>query len=426
MKTKRILAILLAVMFIMGTFPMAALATSDTEDHEGDGGMLLPTTSFTQIREATLPTSAGFKFVLDPQGLYYLSNDQIKALVVEPGGDRLGENAVTSACTEADCEEHGDGDGSGDCNEVTGWKLLKSAGQMIFSEYAPYFINNSNYDVALDITFSFDDDDAGGTVATAATPATVDADDDPRVFIGATFSSANIKTAPTAFSGDVTLPILHADAKPQFLLGAANYDDETTITRDPDTPTGIIQSIDVEQRKIKAAGDTGNGTQFTLSGICNQKADWKGIDPTDLSIDITFNLVAPSATEWEFASTEYTGNPVAGAYGLIEGNTLTATSFITWTPLGIGPATPTAGFIVGGDIVPTRAPMTVARNTWLAIPFDAGGATPTLAVTAGATTTDLVYEAATKQIAVRWTTAAWRTITITVGGTTFTVDVQVT
>jgi hypothetical protein len=310
--------------------------------------------------------------------LFYLNDDQIKALVVEPTGDlgRLGEMAVTTECNAVNCPEHGTGDGTGTCNEVRTWRLLESAGQIIFSEYAPFFINNSNFDVALEIEFSFDDDDGGSTVATAATPVAVDTDDSPRVFIGATFSEDNVQTAPTGFSGgDVTLAVQHTPATPLFILGAADYNDEVTISRLPNAPDGIIQSILIEQRETRATGDTGHGTQFTLSGVCNPDADWSEIDAEDLAINITLTLHEPPVTDWSFDPLIYPGDAIDGAYGLIEGNTLTDASFIEWEPPVLGAAGP-VGFVIGGAVsgTPTSAIMTAPVGV-INVPFNFGGET---------------------------------------------------
>jgi hypothetical protein len=344
-----------------------------TQVHDDSSAdILVPEITYTQFREATLPTSVPFTFVLDPQGLYGMTNDQIRSLVVEPGvtGGRLGRMAIVP-CTAADCPDHDDGgDDSGTCNEDEVWQLLPTAGQIIFSNYAPHFINNSNFDVALEIEFSFDDNDTGDTVATAATPGAVSTDADPRVFIGATFSAENVQAAPTGFSGgSLMMPVLHAAQKPVFILGAAEYDDFIEITRVPDTPTGSIQSIVVEQRKDKVTGNNGHGTQFRLSGRCNPDADWSDIDAADLSISITFTLTTPPtapAHAWSLSPAQLTAlgaaaTPVAipGAYGLVAGNSLAAVNFILPASGFLG----TPAFPVG--IAPDPwAPATVPAAAW--------------------------------------------------------------
>ncbi|MCL2663441.1 MAG: hypothetical protein FWE83_08975 [Oscillospiraceae bacterium] len=342
MKAKRIFAILLGILLIMSAFPMvASVASSDTEVHGGDGGILLPTISYTQLREAALPTSTPFTFTLDPQGMSHLTNEQRDALAVEPGGTRLGEIAVITPCSNSDCDYHYGGGTA--CNEVTGWKLLDTAGQIIFSTYAPCFINNSNFDVALEIEFSFDAGTSG--VVVVGTPEAAVTGTARNIFIGAVFSSDNVNTTPTDFTGNLTLPLLAAPQKPLFLLGAAEYTNETTVTRLPDEPDGIIQSIVVEQRKTKAAGDTGHGTQLTLVGICNPNADWSGFDDyvDELSINIRFTLSIPTVTTWSFTAPSpfvFPGTPIPGAYALVEGNGLTADDFITWIPPVYNPIEP--------------------------------------------------------------------------------------
>ncbi|MCL2661931.1 MAG: hypothetical protein FWE83_01190 [Oscillospiraceae bacterium] len=372
---------------------------ANSEDHTGGGGMLLPTTSYEQHREATLPTSAGFTFVLDPQGLYNLTDTQILDLVVEPipGGTRLGRmypnptgTIITECneplcpdhgvCAEADCEDHVTGGSTPcplveDCNEVREgvWGLLEDAGQIIFSDYAPFFINNSNFDVALEIEFAFGAA-ATGVVAVATPDAvTGPAITAPNVFIGAKFSSANIITAPglTDFTvtGDIVLPIQTTARTPLFLLGAAQYTDVIEIDRDVDD---VLIGIDVEQRKTKAIGDNGHGTRFTLYGDCNPDADWSGVDASDLAIDIKLTLTTPPTTPdhvWEFPTGPLAspGTPIAGAYGLVAGNGLTAASFIDTS------AVVPVGFIIGGAVSgdPDDATMTDDVGVVL-VPFHFG------------------------------------------------------
>jgi len=332
-----------------------------TEEHTGDAGILVPTITYDQIRQATLPTSASnFNFILDPQGLAQLTNAQIADLVVEPipGGYRLGDMFPTGpvleectvllcpdhgTCTEADCEDHVTGGSTtcplnGVCDEEREleWGLLPDAGQIIFSQYRPHFINNSNFDVALEIEFSFDDDNGGDTVATVATPGAVTTGEDPQVYLSAKFSQANVHTPPGAVDpvGDLVMPILDTAKEPVFLLSSATYTDEIVTTRTGPNPDDPITSIVVEQKKTGPTAATGNGTQFMLVGQCNPNADWRGITASDLSIDIKFTLTTPAdTTHWEFTSAELVsignvGAAIPGAHGLRIGNGLTAAHFI--------------------------------------------------------------------------------------------------
>jgi hypothetical protein len=317
---------------------------SDQETQGGGGGALIPVISYTQLREATLPTSnaSAFDFVLDPQGLFYLSDDQIKALVVEPTGDlgRLGEMAVTTECNAVNCPEHGTGDGTGTCNEVRTWRLLQSAGQIIFSEHTPFFINNSNFEMALELTLSFAATGTGPVVTTIADPTTVATGTAAQVFIGASFSDVNVNASPTDFSLGSTLPVLTTAQKPLFLLDAANYTDNTTIDRDGDD---IITAIAVNQKAVKVAGANGHGTQFRLAGRCNPNADWEAaLADRTLGINVVFDLTSP-AEGWEFTDEEKgvgemeIGAAITTAYGLYTANDLTGADFIDWTPPAVGP-----------------------------------------------------------------------------------------
>lgn len=286
-----------------------------SEAHDGGGGGLVPEVSYEQKKVATLPTSAGFNFVLDPQGLYYLDDEAIEALVVDPeGSNRLGTmNGST-------------------------WEPLASAGQIIFSPYSPYFVNNSNFDMALEIEFTFTDGDEDDLVIAVDDPNEVEDGDNALIFIGATFSTLNVNETPSGFSGDLTLPVLAADEfgegqTPLFLLDAAEYADQTDVTRDN---ADIITKIEVERKKNMAEGFTGSGTQFMFSGKCNPDANWTEIfaEPEiDLAISVVFTLTGPSPDSWEFSVTELSeltaGDPILKAFGLVEGNSLVAGDFVT-------------------------------------------------------------------------------------------------
>ena len=357
-----------------------AAAASNQETQSGGGGALIPAISFSQLREATLPTSnaTAFNFVLDPQGLYYLSDDQIKALVVDSATDRLGEIAVLTECTVATCSVHATPPGTGTCNEVVGWRLLPSAGQIIFSQYAPYFVNNSNFDMALDIALSFTATGGGGTAITTITdPATVNNGTNPQVFIGASFSDVNVNAPPTEFSLGRTLPVTTTAQKPLFILGAADYNDNTTVTRDSDD---VITAIAVNQKSIKADGNTGHGTQFRLAGRCNPNANWEAaLAGRTIGINVVFELTSP-AEGWEFTDDEKgvapgmnIGAAIPGVYGLFAANSLTATDFIEWTPPVAVPVGP--GFKIGGIISgsPNDARVTAPAGTAITLPFDFDG-----------------------------------------------------
>jgi hypothetical protein len=374
--------------------PVVVIPSDDEEDHTGGGGILLPTVNYEQYREATLPTSAGFTFVLDPQGLYNLDDGDILDLVVEPGGTRLGRmiptDKISKECDEDLCPDHGvcdepdclvhvectlgddcDTCATGaepcdkgtvvcplveDCTEVREleWGLLEDAGQIIFSNYAPYFINDSNYDVALEIEFAFDA--AATDVVATATPEAAATGNATNVFIGARFSTANVRTTPGAFAGTLAMAVLDTVRTPLFLLGAAEYDDEITIGRVGGLSTGAIESIVIKQRceTKKAGGDTGHGMQFTLFGYCNPDADWSDVDAGDLAINIKLTLTAPPTTPnhvWEFPAGTYPGVAIPGAYGLHATTALTADDFITWPPVedDDDPIVPlTSGFLGSG------------------------------------------------------------------------------
>jgi len=404
-KARKFLAIALAVVMLSVMLPMTVLADESTDT--GEGGTLVPTVTYNQKKVATLPTSEAFAFIIDPQGLYYLSDEEIKALVVESGElRRLGEMGITKACDEPDCIVHETGDKDKPCNEETAWKLLDSAGQIIFSTYHPWFTNMSNHEIALSVNFSFTDGDEEEDVIAVDDPEDVicegddccdlcDDDLDPvaALFIGATFSTANVDGKPEAFSGRLTLPVL-ADARaPLFILGAADYEDETNITRVGGVPTSIL----VEMRKNIAEDAKGHGTQFMLTGRCNPNADWHAVDTnTDLAlgIKIVFTLTAPAPSppaEWTLTAAQMTsltaGAAIGDAYGLRATTALPATDYILrGTPLTADfdeacewcdedPCECAIGFLGASPITPTARAITVeAGEGNVAIPFNFDGA----------------------------------------------------
>jgi len=392
-KTRKFLALTIALAMLAMMFPMTVLASGLEEEHEGGGGTLVPSVTYNQKIQATLPTSDGFAFVVDPQGLYYLSDEEIKALVVEPGDPglrRLGEIGITKPCDEPDCEVHEKGDEDEDCNEETGWKLLDTAGQIIFSPYSPWFRNMSNFDIALAIDFAFTDGDDDEDVIAVATPALVGAvPATAAVFIGATFSATNVAVEPTDFAGAVTLPILADSQEPLFILNAANYTDETTITRDDD----IITAISVKMREVLASGATGHGTQFMLSGRCNPAANWEAIEKNaalNLGIKVLFELTVPRAdaapldSVWSFTPANLlalgAGDPIPGAYGLVETDELEAADFVILSPALEADFEVKMGFIGGLPITQTARDWNATIGVNNDIPFNSDGKTITSAV----------------------------------------------
>jgi hypothetical protein len=366
-KTKRILAILLAVMFALSVFPMTALANDPFDDGvegEGAGSGLWPDVSYAQKTVALIPTSLGFDFILDPQGLYNLTDEEIEDSAICLETRRLGVL------------------GAGDV-----WEPHPEAGQIIFAHYAPYFINMSNHETILEIEFSFTDGKTVADVIAIDDPDDVNCvgddcacghcepDDDPLalVFIGATFSTGVVDEIPDDFAGTLGLPILDTVQTPLFIFKGAEYTHEIKVERGPD---GMPTVVDVEMLKELADDATGFGTQFMLTGFCNPNANWGPIfiDPDiELAIEVIFSLTTPDEPltglgGWEFtvdelaalldegASGEIDDRDdlddwliITGIYGLYLANDLEASDFVplakTWT------APPPPGFLIDDDII---------------------------------------------------------------------------
>ena len=106
---KRFLTTLLALVFLLSSASIALAADPDPldkDDEQGTGGAGKVTITAEDHFMATLPTSKGFEFSVDPHGIFHMSNEDIAKLVVDPGGSGLlGEITAEKACTTVDCEE---------------------------------------------------------------------------------------------------------------------------------------------------------------------------------------------------------------------------------------------------------------------------------------------------------------------------------
>jgi hypothetical protein len=322
-----------------------------TGDDTGGGGALIPIFIDEEEIVVTLPTSLGFEFRLDPQGIDGMSKAAIEALAVHPTEDRLGNWT--------------DPDGP---KTAANWEPLPNAGQIVFTDgFAPFAINESNRDMAFEVEAQFvvtdeDDDPLPGVVNALATTGAVNTGTAANVFIGVTFSGTNVNDTPTAgdFAGKVTLPILATAQTPLFIFNQAVYNDR--IEHDAGVTTVT--------RKADMVADTGNGTQFVLTGLCNPQADWGALnigEDTNLAINLVYTF-----TELPDAGIT-PGAAIDGAFGLVAGNSLTATSFVE---IEIGGPTE-VGFIIGGGVTgtPTAAKINLTKGNDAVVPFNFNGLT---------------------------------------------------
>ena len=298
---------------IVLTLLMVPMTTALANDGAGDG--IVVEFNDTEHIVFTVPTSVNFDFVLDPQGIFGMTDEAIEALVADPDGtDRLG--TVTDDT----------------------WAALPTAEQVVFpSAAAPVVINDSNRDLAVTIAFSFTSNDkkadSDRTVTAIAgidpkvnnhtcpndATCTDGADSAPcglniypaDVFIGATFSTANVQSEePANFAGSLTLPIRSGDnAKTAlFVFPEAKYEDETISDNG-----GALGGSVIVNRKETYVGP-GNGTQFVLSGKCNPNADWTILretkvgdvgqeDNVEISIAIVWNRSVASADDLNTTTT---------------------------------------------------------------------------------------------------------------------------
>jgi len=418
---KRFLTLLLALVFLLATAPLA-LAAPLEDDETGEGGAGKVEITYDDHFLATLPTSEGFKFALDPHGIYYLTNAEIEALDVAPDGtQRLGKRPITiEGCTTVDCEDGCDGGDTtgGPCtgNEVKGtWAPLPGAGQIIFTEgYAPLALNESNFDVAFSIDFQIEetdsDDDPSDLITAVGSVAEVANDgiagvecnvvgcendcdgtggSDPcdlviavpparNLFIGAVFSTDKVENKVVdSFSGDLALAITKVEKSPLFLLEEMEYVDVISSTGE-----GVdrVTTVKENDKKVAAEG-VGNGTQFMLFGRCNPRADWNilhgtGATRTNLSINVGYTI--DDADEFDYAGA------IPGAAGLRAITGLIATDYIELlTPItatfDAEPPQTQLGFIVASPVFESGATFTKAVmdavDGIVVIPFNAGSET---------------------------------------------------
>lgn len=375
---KKFISLLLATMLLL--VPMTSAFAGDLDNPitgDGSGGSLAPVNTYTQLTEVTLPTGEAFSFVIDPSGLYYMSDEEIEALVVDSATGLLGT-----------------------LDENDAWQPLETAGQVVFSDYAPYFINNSNFQVAVELGLTFTDGNSEGSITALDDPAdigTANDGDDVEVFIGAALSTANVTAAPTSFSGTKVVPVLAATAAlaPLFIFDAANYEDAIEVTRDE--TSGNITAIETAEKSVKAEDFEGHGTQIVLFGECNTAADWVAIaEDGDVkpSIEVKFTFTAPATTSSVFddeLKTDYSIDDadaiaalvsVSGAYGMVEANDVAGSDLVTLSEALEKSFEP--GFILGSGLVAytsnkehaatakQEAKITTAATTGVTVPFNVG------------------------------------------------------
>jgi len=458
---KRFLTSILALVFLLSSASIALAAPLDEEDDIGTGDGSVVTIGAVDRFKATLPTSEGFKFSIDPHGIFNLTNEQIEKLTVGSDGIRLGKNADIP-CTTVDCPEGcDDGDESSldPCTFEEGggaWAPLPTAGQVLFTEgFAPLALNESNFDVSFKIDFQIVETDSAatpdptdkitpvatvGAVANSGTPCSEDDCEDHKtgdadkpcnavapannLFIAAVFSTDLVTSKDVdSFSGDLALPITKTVKSPEFLLEAMPYSDKIEVEG-----VGDARVVTVEQKAVKVAADgIGNGTQFMMFGRCNPIADWNiltlgGDAKTQLSITIGYTI--------DDAGDLADEDDIAGAAGLKEANGLDGDDFVTQALTSDLEPGAKVGFIVGGAIVETRAAITAPRG-WIAIPFDAGGGTAVMTIDPSSLTTGGLassnHNVANGTVDVNISTGGWRTLVITVDGTkVFKVDILAT
>ena len=367
-KTRKFLALILA-MALSFTFTATAFASQTAEGEditvEGDGELIVIDTA---VWDVTLPTALGFDFVLDPQGLMGLPEGEsatLEALApyagrIVPTGDPLGvlNESARPIYLEIDITMSGT-----DVNFIMDEADLEDA------------VDAVNTDDELNVLFLFTPSAVG------VYDIEVDAED---------FAAAEISFGVDDDGIQVT-----------FLLPEAEYE----VTND--NGSFLFDLIE----------DTGNGTVFQVGGFMNPDADWfEWLDDNDdFEIEVVFTWMGMSYDDAPDMDDIEAHDDVPF---LVDVDSAGFPWSVETPGETGGPAGPTAGFVVDGNIVTSRGPVTVgAANAWSSVPFNDGGAglqsvtgpvnTASAAITGGA----FHFQP----------TAAVGTVTITlVGGETFT------
>lgn len=282
-KTRFVIALVLVMMLVLT--PVTAFANGGSQTGAGS----TPTVTWVDERTdaISLATSVNFNFIIDPNGIHGMEDEEINALVPnpDPAINLLGRMV------------------GGD------WTALPTAGQIVFVEDGAggSFINESSYPVTAELSLGLTIQPAGDghaldgqTITPVTTISAVTGSTNANVFIGATFSDDNVR-APISpanfesdFFGDVTLPITGTAQSAGLVLPSGQFTDTVVASGGAVTVTRNATFVD----------GSGNGTQIALAGESNPAADWSillGAGAATISLSLVTTV--REATEWDLGAT---------------------------------------------------------------------------------------------------------------------------
>lgn len=320
MKLKKLFATTLALAMAIVTIPTTA-AKADIVDSQ---------TAFlnTEVYDITLPTTAGQKFYLDPQGLSSVATNGQSTIPTAAKGKIIGATTMTA-------------------------------------------INNSSKPVMIETKYEVKVDASVMDVATtssAITTAETSNSTKPAICLVATASklSSVVSAGPISSpTGSLTSEGTVAGASgsavtAKYVLGEGSYQAVTTKAIDASNLDEVYNSSNY-QYKMTASGGAIN---ITLGGTCNSIADYSaftGSNPAALNLDITFKFYKADGT------TEYTGSSANVMTKLPNGNYVydgIDSTNDTITSISIDGTDRTAAIGLGFVLYNTSAKRLAFRSDW--------------------------------------------------------------
>jgi hypothetical protein len=373
MRTKKLLALLLAGAMVFGMNAVTAYATPVTDATGSSTGEGTGDVDYvdTKVFEVILPTTSAWDFTLDPQGLV---------------GLKPGQSADSAT-------------------------LKATAGKIHTGASAPTAINRSSRDIVLTLGIAATAAAGGGTAPTLvqavadvepSTPSTA-----MNVLLAVIPSTLTVTSAAATFAGTNAYALTSSNADFTFLLEKANYEFKNAGGK-----------FSYERKE----DSNGNGTQFQLAGLVNREADWS--DFGTLSVAATFSF-AEAVTTTGGNAENASANAISGAYGMFHGGTAPTNLNASTTAVEVMALAGGGGASVGF----TNATASIARSTWVAIDFNYGGLTVTGVTVGGSAITTANYrttQMASNKIEFTFGSAGTRAIEVTMSdGSKHTISITV-
>lgn len=238
---KKKLAFFLAVILAFSmTSTVFANGSAGTLSGAGTASVLNPS----EVIAVTLPTTANFNFRLDPLGLLSMDHNWATPL---PVSDIPGE------------------------------------GTILWNNFAPTFLNRSSVPIRLGVGFGVTTTDAAAGVNVLGTNAVAE-DTARNVFVQARTATSKVTNTTTTLSPGQFTTVAQPLVAPgqirllEYVLTNAAYNVVRTGTT-PNYNFGLL---------IDPTAENASGTQVTLAGVINHRADWSG--DVDMGIVVEWSV----------------------------------------------------------------------------------------------------------------------------------------